>query len=297
MQLNSTSKKSWTNDLYPTNILILGKGYIGNELYKYLKSNLGEEHDVFIVSREELDYGNLVKFNNFCLNNAITEVINCSGFTGRPNVDEAEVQKQKCLELNVVLPLKLADCCQETGLKYYHMSSGCIYTGYDKEYTEEDEPNFGMYDCSSFYSKTKHLFEILSKQLRYIDIIRLRMPICDNYNNPRNYVGKILKYENLIDLKNSKTYIPDLCEFTRKLLMRPEEEVWTSNIWNAINPEPLTTREVLELVGIDPNTKNWVDIEKLDIKAPRSNCVLDSTKAMKIHQFKKESEIYGKKEK
>jgi dTDP-4-dehydrorhamnose reductase len=51
-----------------------------------------------------------------------------------------------------------------------HIGSGCVYSGYDKIYSEEDTPDFGSdsYE-SSFYSKTKDAFEKLSRHMdRYI---------------------------------------------------------------------------------------------------------------------------------
>ena len=280
MQSSTILKKNWPN------ILILGQGYIGKALYNHLR----ETQNVILVSRKDLDYGSIRDLNVFCLNNQIDTIINCAGFTGRPNVDEAESRKEECLELNVKIPLKIARYCTDRVIRYIHMSSGCIYTGYEKEFTEKDPPNFGMYDHSSYYSKTKHLFEILTEDLCAY-IFRLRMPICDNYQNPRNYISKILKYPNLIDLRNSKTYIPDLCEFTRKFV---EGNTTYDKIFNVTNPEPLTTKEVLTKLGVNIEDKNWVKLEELDIVAPRSNCILDSSRAMQIHQFRKESEIYVK---
>lgn len=280
MQSSTILKKNWPN------ILILGQGYVGRSLFNHLK----ETQNVILVPRKSLDYGNIRDLNTFCLNNQIDTIINCAGFTGRPNVDEAESRKEECLELNVKIPLKIARYCTDRVIRYIHMSSGCIYTGYEKEFTEKDPPNFGMYDHSSYYSKTKHLFEILTEDLCAY-IFRLRMPICDNYKNPRNYISKILKYPNLIDLRNSKTYIPDLCEFTRKFV---DGDTTYDKIFNVTNPEPLTTKEVLTILGVNVEDKNWVKLEELDIVAPRSNCILDSSRAMQIHQFRKESEIYAK---
>ena len=38
------------------------------------------------------------------------------------------------------------------------ISSGCIYNGYEKRFTEEDEPNF-TFNNGSFYSGSKALCE------------------------------------------------------------------------------------------------------------------------------------------
>jgi dTDP-4-dehydrorhamnose reductase len=74
------------------NVLILGKGYIGKYLADYLKSDT----NVTIFSKSQLDYSNPKILFEYINENQNTDsyenkrfdwVINCSGFTGTPNVD------------------------------------------------------------------------------------------------------------------------------------------------------------------------------------------------------------------
>ena len=83
-----------------------------------------------------------------------------------------------------------------------HISSGCIYDGYNKVYTEEDPPNFCFKtNNGSFYSGCKALAEdLVNKNNSYI--CRLRIPF-DQYNNPRNYLSKLQNYNKLLNMKNS----------------------------------------------------------------------------------------------
>jgi dTDP-4-dehydrorhamnose reductase len=225
----------------------------------------------------------------------VSTVINCFGFTGKPNVDEAEAKKDICWELNVVTPLNVLNTCNNIGIKYIHISSGCIYSGYKREYLETDTPNFGLFDESSFYSKSKHAFETLSQE-NDLKIIRIRMPICYDINNPRSYLSKIMKYPNLIDMINSKTFIPDLCGFVESLMVNCES--WKGqDIYNVVNQDPLTTYDVIKILN-DGNKGNWNNLDprwialcELDTVAPRSNCVLDNTKASKFYKFKTETEF------
>lgn len=282
-----TSKNQSKN---PNNILILGGGYIGRELFYSL---LGE-YVVALRQKRELNYYDQNKLSKFILNNDISVVINCFGFTGIPNVDEAEIKKNECWDLNVVTPLKIVNTCNKLGVKYIHISSGCIYSGYKKVFTENDAPNFGLFDDSSFYSKSKHSFETLTEN-NDLKIIRIRMPICYDIKNRRNYLSKIMKYPNLIDMENSKTFIPDLGGFIKALIN--SNISWTGqDVYNVVNPDPLSTYEVINLLNsgnegkwdkLDPN---WVLISELDILAPRSNCILDNTKASKIYKFDTETE-------
>jgi len=285
--IHMTSKLSWKKP-WNERILIIGKGYIGTYLHDKLS-----QYDRMIRSSKELNYHNVSILSKFLLNNDIKIVINCSGFTGRPNVDEAEIKKEECWELNVISPLKLNRICNKLGVKYIHISSGCIYNGYDKEFTETDKPNFGLFDHSSFYSKSKHAFELMSNNLDN-KIVRIRMPITPD-ENPRNFLVKIKNYDNIISMVNSKTYIPDLCKFIKNLMDIDTEGFWQGqDIYNVVNPNPLDTLQIAKrMIEADWANKNWkfVDLKDLNIIAPRSNCVLNGEKANKIYQMLSESEI------
>jgi dTDP-4-dehydrorhamnose reductase len=213
----------------------------------------------------------------YIINSDIKTVINCSGYTGSPNVDSGENNKELCWKLNVEVPLDISRTCKELNIDLIHISSGCIYTGYDKEYTEEDAPNFGMFDTSSFYSKTKHAYERLTQ---YGCVLRIRMPITDSIKHARNYITKILKYDNIINYKNSKTYLPDLAAFVDYLInkdIRPN----SIGLLNFVNPNAMFTSQVIDKLnayGISNPNHKYVEIDDLNIIAPRSNCVLNIDK-------------------
>lgn len=283
MKLEHLSKNQWNNK-----ILILGEGYVGHNLYMHLVKS----SDVDIIGHSVMNYHDPIILSKFLLNNGINTVINCSGFTGRPNVDEGESKKEECWRLNVTSPLTVNQICNKLGIKYLHISSGCIYTGYNKQFNEEDTPNFGLYDHSSFYSKTKHAFETLSKHLDN-KIIRIRMPICNDLTSPRNYLKKIMDYPKLINYTNSKTYIPELCMFVEALLNTKGSWVG-QDIYNVVNPTPYDTKQcIFHLNNMNEGNwkylePEWVEIEDLQIIAPRSNCVLDNSKADKIFKLSPE---------
>jgi dTDP-4-dehydrorhamnose reductase len=251
------------------NVLILGKGFVGNALKK-------EMPDAFIVSKQELNYFDEMTLISYLCEKRIKLVINCSGYTGNPNVDACENDKENCYKQNVELVRSLQRSC--VGVKIIHVSSGCIYDGYEKVFTEEDIPNFGMFsDKSSFYSKTKHIAEtIISKTLDDIAVVRLRIPF-DYVSSRKNYFNKLLGYNNLIDFRNSKTDLRYLCRFIHKLA-----DNFTPGIFNAVHSNALTTQQVLDImVEYDLYNPDWkiVDYKDIPIKANRSNCVLSNQKA------------------
>ena len=105
------------------------------------------------------------------------------------------------------------------------------------------------------------------------------MPFCA-YNSERNYINKIINYDNLVCYKNSMTSIDDLCTFTKEFLMHRFYKNYPG-IYNVVNEGSLDGKDVVELLSkyniINPNWK-FVDIESLSLKANRSNCVLSTDK-------------------
>ena len=278
------------------NVLILGKGYIGN----YLNDRLQKIASVDFQSRKWFNYTNVKSLANRVLYkrsptgrpDAVPKydyVINCSGFTGRPNVDQAEEEKGLCYELNTFAPLRVANMCKLYDINYIHISSGCIYNGYEKQYTEEDEPNFGLLnEESSTYSKSKHAYELGSDHGL---TLRIRMPFCDKLHE-RSILTKLLNYDKLVNYVNSKTYIPDLVDFV-EMLVHKGRTTKTKSLLNFVNPKPLGTDQVTDIMkahGLYNPNWEWVLFEELNTEANRSNCILSTKKLEKEYGFKLQDE-------
>ena len=259
--------------------VIVGKGYVGNSIFNQLTQNDYFE-TVELFSRSELDYSDPFELRRVV--NKDTVVINAAGFTGRPNVDEGEIKKELCWDLNVKLPLTLNKVCRDIGASIIHITSGCIYTGYEKDWEESDEPNFGMFsNDSSFYSKSKHAFESISD---YGLHLRVRMPFCDALHE-RSFLTKILNYNNLVNTLNSKTYVPELCRFIEHYITEGYDGYETINFCNR---DPLSTEEIVDMMkerGIQNDDWTWENWDKIPIKANRSNCVMDTTKVVEQYEF------------
>ena len=253
-------------------VLILGKGFVGAKLAAYLlKNNI----DIFNISQTEINYTNERTLSTLLRDYNFTHVINCCGFTGVPNVDGCELNKEACWDLNVVVASRIDRVVNHYNKKCLHISSGCIYNGYEKEFEETDTPNFGLFNPeSSFYSKTKHAFETLIDTKRSA-IFRIRMPFTGEREN-KNYLYKLLKYDNLISLPNSLTCIDDLNDLVFKFL-----NAFKPGIFNVVNPQSMSAEEITDVMKrfnlINPNWK-FVDIKELNIIAGRSNCVLSADK-------------------
>ena len=258
-------------------ILILGRGYVGQALQANLPLHM-EDCQVDLKSREELDYHIYDTLFRYIVQTHPQYVINTCGYTGRPNVDACEDDKDNTWYYNVVLPVILQQVCAATRTKFIHVSSGCIYDGYTKRFEETDQPNFGLTNPdSSWYSKTKHACEMM---LRKTDatILRIRMPFCTT-TSERNVLTKLLKYDNIINQTNSMTCIEDFSEFIAKILEKPIP----IGVYNVTNPGAPTTRDitgVFKEYNLVNDNWNYISLEELKkyTTTGRSNCVLSTQK-------------------
>jgi dTDP-4-dehydrorhamnose reductase len=259
-------------------ILILGKGYIGNYLAK-----ANEKHKIFHISKSDFDYSNYENFIKFLQKESYYPksqfdwIINCSGYTGKPNVEGCETDKENCYHYNVTVPLYLTKVANYFKIPIIHIGSGCIYDGYPKNgFTENDLPDFGADSPrSSFYSKTKDTFEKLSAHLdRYI--FRIRIPF-NGVVESKNYLWKLLKYDNLISQQNSITNVDDLVNFVYKFI----EEQRPLGVYNVTNKGSIEAKEVVEILksyGLENPNWNFVSIPDAKFKVGRSNCILNTDK-------------------
>lgn len=237
-------------------ITLVGHGYVGREIAHQLKTS----GTLFAWVRHT---------DRFTPSGP---VINAAGYTGSPNVDACEDHKQETMEGNVYWPLELERLCGRTPV--VHISSGCIYSGpHPGGYTEQDKPNF----TGSYYSLTKTLGQIALQP--YLDksyLLRMRMPF-GTRNHPKNLLTKLTNYKKLINGINSLSRVEDVARTAihfAKTLPEP-------GIYNCVNPGEITTREIVEIMGLQ---KNWFDPEEFrkSVRAERSFCVLNSDKLQSV---------------
>ena len=199
-------------------------------------------------------------------------IIDAGGFTGVPNVDQCEIKKRECIEGNILWPIYLDRKYRNWPI--IHISSGCLYSGRKPDgtgWTENDPTNF----TDSFYSLCKAI------EQDHIDInnhylLRIRMPFATE-EHPKNYITKLKKYPKLINVENSISYLDDIVNtvlfFVNKL---PEP-----GIYNVCNPGAVWAKDIVTMMGIE---KEWFTMDEFNafVKTPRSFCVLNTDKLMKI---------------
>ena len=263
--------------------LVLGStGYLGSYFVNHL---IKKKEIVRGLSRREVDYTDREQLISFLRKHKPKFLINAAGYTGKPNVDTCESDQAECLFGNAVLPGRIRIACEEVGIPWGHVSSGCIYSGRKlngEGWSENDEPNFSFRKgpCS-FYSGTKALGEEVLKDAKDCYIWRLRIPFNEE-KSPRNYLQKLLNYSSLLEAENSISHIDDyinscLSSFTQEC---------EPGIYNLTNSGSITTRQVVQWMkeeGVTDKEFNFFENEE-DFMAkaaitPRSNCVMDTSKA------------------
>lgn len=142
-------------------ILILGgDGMLGHMAVKYFKQ---EGYDVFSTTRGVLGVSKvplnlssyvfeLQSWMNQCLPNGWIPdyIINCIGII-KPY---SEKNMQETIYVNAMFPHILSKQSKELGIKLFHITTDCVYSGYTGKYSEKD--NFDPLDV---YGKSKSLGE------------------------------------------------------------------------------------------------------------------------------------------
>lgn len=260
-----------------------GNGYVGSAFQQYLSAT---NRPFRVVSRSETDYANRDVLLAFLQNSRPDFLINAAGFTGRPNVDACELAKADCLAGNSVLPGVIRDVCEHLQIPWGHVSSGCIYTGAHADgsgFTETDAPNFSFRQNNcSFYSGSKALGEEILHGAENCFVWRLRIPF-NHVDSPRNYISKMMRYDHLLQATNSLSHLD---QFVEACVACWEKRV-DYGVYNLTNPGSVTTRDVVQMIrdhGLSDRMFSFFESEdafmQTAAKTPRSNCVLNSSKAV-----------------
>ena len=140
---------------------------LGHQLFK----NLGLRHEVRATLHRTLDQysamqmfrpGNTydkVDVRNFeSIRNAIVDfrpaaVVNATGIIKQHS---ASTESIPSIEINSLFPHKLRVLCEETGARLIHMSTDCVFSGRNGNYTENDTP-----DAKDVYGRSKLLGEVI----------------------------------------------------------------------------------------------------------------------------------------
>ena len=261
------------------NILIYGKGWIGNMITQYLKDNdytftEGTARvDDTVNLEKEID---AVKPTHIiCLIGRTHGTIDGKVY---PTIDYLE-QKGKLYENvrdNLFCQVSLALICQKRNIHMNCIGTGCVFDydethDFENGFTEESLPNF--FDSS--YSIVKGFTDRLLHMLPVCQM-RIRMPISSKPDS-RNFITKIVNYEKICSMTNSMTVLDDFIP----IIVNLSERKFIGTI-NLTNPGAISHNEILAMYReiVDPNFtwKNFTYEEQVKLLANgRSNNYLDTT--------------------
>jgi len=245
------------------NILILGRGFIGERLQKSLNCPISGS-----MIRSFSDAEKLIKKYNPKI------IINCIGITGKRNVDDCELEKDTTLLANSFVPVILAEVALRNNIKLVHISSGCIFNfDFKKDLPIKEESS--DYFLKLFYSRSKiyseRALEVLAKDHNIL-IARIRIPLL-NAPHPKNVLNKLIQYRQVTDLPNSVTYIPDFIKAVKHLI-----KINARGTFNLVNKGGLRYADLMRVYQkFVPSFKfKVVPFEKLGLV--RTNLVLSTAK-------------------
>lgn len=129
-----------------------GTGMLGSTLSKKLFSM---NHQVFALSSKEFDITNNQSILESLDKNKPDLVINCAAYT---NVEMAEEEKDKAMEINGYASGRLAKILQEKGIKLIHISTDYVFGDNNiNGHLEEETPKT---PALNYYGETKRIGEI-----------------------------------------------------------------------------------------------------------------------------------------
>ena len=248
------------------NILILGKGFIGERLRDAFDCRINGS-----IIRSFSDARKLIKKYKPRV------IINCIGVTGRSNVDDCELDIDGVLLANSFIPVILAEVALRSNIKLEHISSGCIFN-YDYKKNKAVKEESQDYFFELFYSRSKiyaeRALEALSRDYSIL-IARIRIPLV-NARHPKNILDKLLKYKQVIDIPNSVTYIPDFIRAIRHLI-----RIDAKGTYNVLNKGALRYPKLMRVYQKHVPSFKYTVIDFHKLGLVRTNLVMSTRKLEK----------------
>jgi dTDP-4-dehydrorhamnose reductase len=255
------------------------KGWIGKQIVDLLKLNSQNE-----IITSDIRVDNYNEIEQLVINSKPDRIISVIGRTYGNNINSIDYLEQKGnLKINIndnlYSPLNLAFISNKYNIHFTYMGTGCIFNGYDKEYTEDDEPDF----FGSSYSIVKGFTDKIIKNFDNVLNVRIRMPITTDINCNRNFINKIITYKKICSMNNSMTVLPDLLPLLIDMVVK--KEIGTINL---VNPGYISHNEILELYKEHINSDfKWenMTIEEQNqlLLSERSNNILNTSKLQKLY--------------
>ena len=255
------------------------KGWIGKQIFELLKLNAENE-----IITTDIRVDNYNEIEKFIIETNPDRIISVIGRTYGDNINSIDYLEQKGnLKINIndnlYSPLNLALISNKYNIHFTYMGTGCIFNGYEKEYREDDSPDF----FGSSYSIVKGFTDRIMKNFENTLNVRIRMPITNDINSNRNFINKIINYKKICSMNNSMTVLNDLLPLLIDMINK--KEIGTINL---TNPGYISHNEILELykeiVKPDFTWENMtIEDQNKILLSERSNNILNTERLQRLY--------------
>ena len=157
MTTNSNDNMNGTKKILKNILLIGASGMLGLSILDNIDDS---EINIMTPTSKDVDITNIDSIREFVKNIEFDTLINCAAYT---KVDQAEIEKELCLNLNVQGPYNLAIICKENNATMIHISSDYVYSGDSKIPYAEETAGY----CVNFYGETK-----LEGENKVLDVLK-----------------------------------------------------------------------------------------------------------------------------
>ena len=231
--------------------IVLGKGFLGTEF-----GNQGYE----VLGRDGFEYTTgdsyekvLSQLEEIKLKHMATHIINCIGSADTRKCEDPFFWNET-IHLNGMLPILLSKACHELGMKFVHISTGCVY---DQNNEPQKEDGFLVSHCKYVVSKLTAEFGCdPEKDL----IIRPRLYFSATPNK-NNLLNKMHRFTRFLTEVNSYTSVETIVESVTALL-----ENDCVGVYNVANRGYLSMVDIAKMVFDDDRWKNQISAYELKEK-------------------------------
>ena len=276
----------------PVVLIFGGNGWIGSKVVELLQNanitvikSLCRADDIIMIQKEIDLIKNVTHIMSFI---GRTHGVYNDEVIGTIDYLEKPGKLVENMRDNLFSPIGLAEISKKNNIHFTYLGTGCIFE-YDNShhfgnpetgFLEEDLPNFVGSSYSIVKGYTDRLMHLLYSECTLN--ARIRMPITDEPDSPRNFITKITSYKKVCSIPNSMTVLDELLPVLIELALN--NQVGTVNL---TNPGVISHNEILSMYKeiVDPNfTWENFSIEEQNqiLASKRSNNCLDTMKLINI---------------
>ena len=222
-------------------ILVLGEGFLGEEFKRHGIETWGKDKFNINYPNSSISGNSIDELKNYDV------VVNCIGKSNTRWCEDRNNFKE-ALFVNGKLPGILSQFCNNNGIRFVHISTGCLYDDTSKENTED---SFISAHCN--YTTTKWVGELTCNVDTDI-ILRPRLYFSD-VAHKNNLLGKLPNFSSFTgDKMDSLTCTSTIVGATKAIL-----EAEDTGIFNVAQVGSATIAQVAQWCGLPINGVNTAD--------------------------------------